>query len=220
MFFGHIGVGLAVKPVAPKAMLWVLLVSGLLLDLFFAVFEIIGFEAEGAPPPWSHGLFMSLIWSIAALVIVFLYYRDLWTSAVIGLLVFSHWVLDFISWTTPLPLLFSSSPSIIGLGLSHSYVLEAIVEFSMLIGGIAIYIVTKIKSNRKSEEELALEDLMRENRKYMIISWSLAIGTMLGLILLGSISIGLATMFLVGIVIGIFCGFESSFQYVRAKGAL
>jgi len=75
-------------------------------------------------------------------VIAFLFYRDRRTSIVIGLLVFSHWVLDFIAHDSDLPLLFNGSP-LVGLGLESSLAVGLIMELSLLAGGIAIYLVAR-----------------------------------------------------------------------------
>jgi hypothetical protein len=65
MFFGHIAVGLAVKPVAPKAPLGALLVSATAIDTLWGVFAIAGIEtmptSEISSVPWSHGLFMAAV---------------------------------------------------------------------------------------------------------------------------------------------------------------
>jgi hypothetical protein len=141
---GHFAIAFAAKPAAPKAPLWLLLVATEILDLLAFAFMAIGIE-HGAPDPslaWSHGLFMSVVWSVAAGTIVFFFYRDRRTSIAIGLLVFSHWGLDFISHTRDLPLLFNGSP-LVGLGLESSIPVGIIMEFSMLAVGVAIYLLTK-----------------------------------------------------------------------------
>jgi hypothetical protein len=80
-------------------------------------------------------------------VIAYIFYRDRRTSIVIGLLVFSHWVLDFISHDSDLPLLFNGSP-LVGLGLENSLAVGLIMELSLLAGGVTIYLVTR-KSKTK-----------------------------------------------------------------------
>ena len=127
---GHLSSALAAKPAAPKAPLWVLLVATEVLDLLsFALFGL-GIERAGvgttdlsrgvqvlrpASVPWSHGLLMSVVRSLVLAAIAFLFFRDRRSSAVFGLLVFSHWVLDFVVHLSDLPLLFEGS-SLVGLG--------------------------------------------------------------------------------------------------------
>jgi hypothetical protein len=149
---GHFAVAFAAKPAAPKASLWVLLVATEVLDLLAFGFMAIGIE-HGAPEPslaWSHGLFMSVIWSALTGAIAYLFFRDRRTSLVIGLLVFSHWVLDFIAHSPDLPLLFNGSP-LVGLGLESSVTVGIIMEFGMLAGGIAIYLFARKRNKNKAE---------------------------------------------------------------------
>ena len=157
---GHLGIGFAAKPVAPKAPLWALLVATQVLDLLSFLFMAVGIESMGvttidlsqgiqfltpASVPWSHGLLTSVVWSILAGAIAYLFYRDRRTGIVVGLLVFSHWVLDLIVHLPDLPLLFDGSP-LVGFGLWGSgpgLVISGILELVLLAGGVAIYMVTR-----------------------------------------------------------------------------
>jgi hypothetical protein len=94
---------------------------------------------------WSHGLLMSVVWSVLAGAIAYLFYRDRRTGIVVGLLVLSHWVLDLIVHLPDLPLLFDGSP-LLGLGLWGSgpgLVISGILELVLLAGGVAIYMTTR-----------------------------------------------------------------------------
>jgi hypothetical protein len=157
---GHLGIGFAAKPAAPRAPLWVLLMATEVLDLLSFLFMTVGIESMGvtttdlsrgiqiltpASVPWSHGLLMSVVWSILAGAIAYLFYRDRRTGIVVGLLVLSHWVLDLIVHLPDLPLLFDGSP-LVGLGLWGSgpgLVISGILELVLLAGGVAIYMVTR-----------------------------------------------------------------------------
>jgi hypothetical protein len=154
---GHLAIGFAAKPAAPKAPLWVLLLATEVLDLLSFGFVTIRIEdvsysftdfIQGnivLSVPWSHGLFMSVMWSALASVITFLIYRERRTASIIGLVVFSHWVLDFIVHSPDLPLLFDGSP-MVGLGLWTSgpgLIISFILEFAFLAGGITIYLIAK-----------------------------------------------------------------------------
>jgi hypothetical protein len=88
---------------------------------------------------------MSAVWSVAALAIAFMFSRDLRTSIVIGFLVLSHWIGDFISWDHILPLAFGGSP-LVGLGLYNSIVVMIAGDFALFAGAIAIYLL-KTKAN-------------------------------------------------------------------------
>jgi menaquinone-dependent protoporphyrinogen oxidase len=94
--------------------------------------------------PVSEGLFA---------VIAYLVYKDRKTSATLGLVVFSHWVLDFIVHPPDLPLLFRNSLEV-GLGLWTSgpgFIASIIMEMILITGGIIIYVVSR---RRKIANEL------------------------------------------------------------------
>jgi hypothetical protein len=159
MFFGHIGVGLAAQPIAPKAPLGALLFAATAIDTLSGVFMIAGIEGVGANGtssfPWSHGLFMSVVWAIAGFALAFLLTRDRRTSIVIGLLVFSHWILDFISHPMgmgrdlppDIPLLFEGSPKV-GLGLYNSVAAALITDLGLLVAGIVVYLMSTRPKDR------------------------------------------------------------------------
>jgi hypothetical protein len=98
----HIGLGLAAKRVVPQISIIVSVLAPLALDILAGFFWLAGI-AHIIPPDfdplsWSHGLFMSMLWSVSAALIAGFVYRNLRISLVIGLLAFSHWVLDFMMW--------------------------------------------------------------------------------------------------------------------------
>jgi hypothetical protein len=159
---GHFGVAFAAKTVAPKAPLWALLVASETLDLLSFGFMAAGIENAGvsqssvtqgvqilspASIPWSHGLFMSLVWSVLAGGIAYLLLHDRPASAAIGLVVFSHWVLDFIVHLPDLPLFFAGSPKV-GLGMwatGTGLILSGVLEVILLAGGITLYLLWRKK---------------------------------------------------------------------------
>ena len=159
MFFGHIAVGLAAKPVVPKASLGALLLSATAIDTLCGVFVLTGIEAVDASGassiPWSHGLFMAVVWAIAGFAVAFLLSRDRRTGILIGLVVFSHWVLDFISHPMgmgrdlppDLPLLFEGSPKV-GLGLYNSVAAALITDLGLFVGGIVVSLVSTKAQDR------------------------------------------------------------------------
>lgn len=154
---GHLAIGFATKPGAPAVPVWVFLLASWLLDLLSFGFEALGLEKFAVSQtnfehgvqvlvpgsiPWSHGLFMSILWSVIFGMIVFIFFRDRRTSVILGLVVFSHWVLDFIVHPSDLPLFFEGSPNL-GLGLWTSgpgLIASVVLEFVLLAGGLAIYI--------------------------------------------------------------------------------
>ena len=154
---GHIGFGLAAKPIAPKVHLVFLLIASELIDILWGLFYFTGIDTGVATNsfPWSHSLFMSMIWSALAALFIILIYKDLRSGLVIGLLVFSHWVFDFIPHPMgaifggqplppDLPLFFNNSPKV-GLGLyNHSYTIAFATDIIVLILGMGIYIWHRI----------------------------------------------------------------------------
>jgi hypothetical protein len=163
---GHCAVGLAAKPFAPKVPLAVLSLATVMLDVLAIAFVWAGIEGGKTGNPWSHGLFMSAIWCVAAAVLCARIYHQCRAGAVIGLLVFSHWVLDFVSHPIPfasfswsswrwsfgnplpsdLPLLFEGSPKV-GLGLynSISAVEATALELGMFVLGAAVYVTYAVR---------------------------------------------------------------------------
>lgn len=151
MFIGHFAVGFAAKRWAREAPLGVLLLAPLLLDVLWPVFCLIGIEQYRILPnggpftrleftsyPWSHSLVMSIVWGLLL--------GGLWrlrggrrsTAVLLGALVASHWVLDWLTHLPDLPLWPPQGP-LLGLGLWKSEAGTIIVESLMLAGGAGLY---------------------------------------------------------------------------------
>lgn len=156
---GHIGFGFAAKPFAPGVNVLLLLISAELIDLLWGFFYLTGLENINSSP-WSHSLFMAVIWAVSAALIASGFYHDLRSGIVIGLIVISHWVTDFIthpmgaiSGGTPLPpdlpLSFTGS-SKVGLGLyNYSFAIAVAADLGMLIAGIIIYVFYRIRPEKQ-----------------------------------------------------------------------
>jgi len=169
---GHCALGMAAKPAAPRVPLGVLLIAPLALDLLAVALGLAGIEGGTKGITWSHSLFLSAVWSALAGLIGARMFRDRRAGVAIGLLVFSHWVLDFISHPIPfasfswrnwhwdygqplpsdLPLLFANSPKV-GLGLyNHISAVEAtVLEACMFAAGAAVYVVYVVRNRRKGD---------------------------------------------------------------------
>ncbi len=163
----HAGVGLAAKRIAPSIPLGVLLVGAYLIDIVWAVFWFFGLDHFPArryevPAPWSHGLVMACIWSVGAMAVASLFTRNLRTRLFFGLLVFSHWIVDFI--TQPMGaafpgagfrmrVFFGESPTIEGLGLYNSAVALNVVDYGTLLVGLGVYLVAirRLKAGRPDD---------------------------------------------------------------------
>jgi hypothetical protein len=150
----HIGVGFAAKRIDPRIPVIYLIIAAELIELIFFIFVATGIEsmpgADKSPfAPYSHGITMGIIWSVLAGVITFLVSRNKKTSILIGILVFSHTILDFIAspklafypTDAGLPVFFSNSLTV-GSGLFKYKTLALVIEFGILIIGVAIYFLT------------------------------------------------------------------------------
>lgn len=159
----HLGVGLAAKHVAPNVNAGVLVVSAYAIDIVWGAFWAAGVEQYAGSgvahtAPWSHGLFMSVVWSVLTASAAWLISRNRRTSLIIGLVVFSHWVVDFMvkpmTFAFPtdsgLPLLFDGSPTV-GLGLYRTQIGQNVGEYGSAILGLLIYIYTVIKRRREKK---------------------------------------------------------------------
>jgi hypothetical protein len=157
MGIGHVVAGLAAKPAVKNVPLWVLLVASEAIDILWGIFFILGLDSLGFAP-WSHSLFMAVIWSLAAALLAGLVYRSRQAGAVIGLVVFSHWVLDFISHPMTggpanLPLFFDGSIRL-GLGAWTTIGLGAatVVELGLVAAGVAIVVATHRRATQAARE--------------------------------------------------------------------
>ncbi len=160
MFIGHFGVGFAAKKVIPKTSLGTLLLASQFIDLLWPFFVIFGIETVAVDPgntaftplnfiyyPFSHSLLAVIIWALLFGVIYYFIKRDLKSSLILGILVLSHWILDFITHRPDLPLFFGGDSPLVGLGLWNSIIATVIIESLIFIVGVYFYIsITKAKN--------------------------------------------------------------------------
>ena len=162
---GHLAAGFVAKPAAPKIPLWVFLVAAETNDILYFSFVSVGLEqkavmtmnfSEGikylvpTSNPWSHGLLISVVWSLVAAAIGFLFYKDHQSSLFLGAVVFSHWILDFLMHPN-LPLFFDGSP-LVGLGLENSgrgLLFMTIFDLLILAIGIIVYFRAQKRASLK-----------------------------------------------------------------------
>ena len=158
MFIGHFAVGFAAKRAAPKTSLAVLLTAASFLDVLWPLLLWTGLERVRIDPgntpftpldfesyPWSHSLLMAAVWSVVIAVLYRARTRYATGALVVGLAVFSHWVLDFVTHRPDLPL-WPGGPRV-GLGLWYSVPATLAVEIPMFIIGVAIYARTTRAKN-------------------------------------------------------------------------
>ncbi|MFX0126183.1 MAG: metal-dependent hydrolase [Candidatus Hodarchaeota archaeon] len=152
----HLGIGLSSKRIVPTEPLWCLIVSTYLLDILFFIFFFLGIE-EPNKVYWSHSLLMAVIWSVLSIIITGVLSRNKRISLLIGLLVFSHWLVDFITWPTGPPLFPIERSPEINLGLMNFLYSSnigliigiLIIEFGSLIVRIGIYHLTKTQLKKE-----------------------------------------------------------------------
>jgi membrane-bound metal-dependent hydrolase YbcI (DUF457 family) len=166
--FAHASIGLMAKPFAPKAPLWALVAATQVPDLLSFAFIAAGIEHGAVTQldfehglqylseqsiPWSHGLFMAVVWSAVVAALALRFSRDRRTSIVVGLMVFSHWLLDFVVYLN-IPLFFDNS-QVIGLGLITSgpgLLMGILLEIGLIAGGVAVYGVTRKRATLQARE--------------------------------------------------------------------
>ena len=151
MLLGHFGVAFAAKKVAPRPSLGTLVLAAMLLDGIWPVFMLLGLEKVEIVPgitavtpllfvsyPYTHSLVASVLWGALVAALYFLRRRDSVGALWLGLLVLSHWVLDFVSHRPDMPL-WPGAP-LVGLGLWNSVPWTLIVEFSLFVVGVGLYV--------------------------------------------------------------------------------
>lgn len=148
MFLGHFAVGFAAKRVAPRTSLGLLVGASLLLDLIWPLLLLAGVERARVDPgntvvtplafehyPLTHSLAAVVGWSALAAALVWA--RSRRAAVVVGLLVASHWVLDWVTHRPDLPL-FPGGPEV-GLGLWGSLPGTLLVEGALFGFGVLAY---------------------------------------------------------------------------------
>ena len=148
---GHIAIAFATKHMAPKVPLIILLLATELIDLLAFAFIAMGLERTAPDPwfPWSHGLFMSAVWSLLGGTVAYALYHDRRAGVIVAFAIFSHWLFDFVSHFHDLPLLFARTP-LLGLGLESSVPIGLAMEFTLLIIGLVIYFANRKRKTSPS----------------------------------------------------------------------
>ena len=157
MFVGHYSVAFACRTERNKIPLWVLFVAVQFLDYIWATLVLLGIEKlrvikgftagsmlDSYFHPYSHSLIMAMIWSVVA---AFVYktvcgrhgrHYNKSAPLIIGLAVFSHWILDLIA--HPRDLAIYDNRWKVGFGLWNYRDPEFALEIALLAGGIALYL--------------------------------------------------------------------------------
>ena len=151
MFVGHLAVALGAKRTEPRVPLGAAVAAAFGLDLIWPILLLTGAESvrihmgdtaftnlEFESYPWSHSLLTAVGWSVVAAIIAHRALKSWRVGLILGVLVLSHWILDFVSHRPDLPL-WPQGP-VAGLGLWNSIPATIIVEGGMLAIGLWLYL--------------------------------------------------------------------------------
>jgi len=151
VFIGHNALAFAAKRVAPRTSLGVLMAAAMLVDLIWPILLLAGVEhvtirrgAMRMSPliftdyPWTHSLVTGFAWAILFAIVYWGVSRYGRGAFVVGLLVISHWLLDFIVHAPDLPLYPGGGPKF-GLGLWNNPIATIGIESAIFAIGILIY---------------------------------------------------------------------------------
>ena len=152
MFVGHYGISFVAKSRRPDIPLWVLFIAVQVLDVFWAIFVLLGIEKVRIVPgytasspldlyymPYTHGLPGSIAVSLllGVIVSVFTPGNRARTMLLVAAASFSHWVLDFLVHVPDLPLYDNTAK--VGLGLWRHVALSFPLELFFLGLGAWFY---------------------------------------------------------------------------------
>jgi hypothetical protein len=163
MFVGHYGVSFVAKRYDPSLPLWLLFLAVQLLDVLWAPFVLLGIEKVRIVPgitrsnpldlyymPYTHSLVAALLWSLGAAVLYKLVAAGgrRRSAFLLGLAVFSHWLLDLVVHRPDLPLYDDAAK--VGLGLWNLPAIAFGLEALLLLGGIALCLQQGLLKTRAS----------------------------------------------------------------------
>jgi len=150
MIAGHFGFAAIVKSRAPAVPLWALMLATVWLDIVFVPLFAAGIEtlepAPGVLPGYGgsiiHAVYThSLVGAVLLSGLLGLAATAKWgrrAGLIIGMVSFSHWLLDLIVHRPDLPL-YPGSTTMIGLGLWNSVPATLAVECAMFAAGVWLY---------------------------------------------------------------------------------
>jgi hypothetical protein len=161
MFVGHYSVAFAAKSERNRIPLWVLFIAVQFLDYIWATLVLLGIEKlrvikgftagsmlDSYFHPYSHSLITSLMWSVTGAVVYEAicsrhgcHYRKS-AAVIVGLAVFSHWILDLLA--HPRDLAVYDNTWKVGFGLWNYRDPEFALEIALLAGGIIVYLARNV----------------------------------------------------------------------------
>jgi hypothetical protein len=160
LFIGHFAAGFAAKRLAPRTSLATLVLAACLVDVLWPALVLLGVEVVRIDPgntaftpldfvsyPWTHSLAMTAAWGAAFALAYRARTGEGRAALVVGALVVSHWVLDWISHRPDLQLA-PGLPGRTGLGLWSSIPATLAVEGALFAAGLGVYLATTRPRNR------------------------------------------------------------------------
>ncbi len=154
MIAGHFGLAAGVKGKAPSVPLWLLMLACQWLDVVFVVLFAAGIEGlapvAGTRPgayggsiihaDWSHALVGALVLSVCFGAVAGFRYGAR-SASILGLVAFSHWILDVVMHRGDMPILPGNAGNLprLGFGLWRYPVPSALLELALVIGGALLY---------------------------------------------------------------------------------
>jgi hypothetical protein len=161
MFVGHYSVAFAAKSEKNKIPLWVLFIAVQFLDYVWATLVLLGIEKlrvikgftagsmlDSYFHPYSHSLIAAIFWSVVAAIgykplcglLGYTYNKS--AALLVGVAVFSHWVLDLIA--HPRDLALYGNTWKVGFGLWRYRDPEFALEIALLGIGITLYLMRNV----------------------------------------------------------------------------
>jgi hypothetical protein len=161
MFIGHFGLAFGAKRIARPASLGALFVGCQFADLLWPTLVLLGYERVSVQPgataftpldfvsyPYSHSLLALCGWALVLGAAYAVVARARVSAAVtIGILVVSHWVLDYLTHRPDMPLTLRGSGRL-GLGLWNSIPATLVVEGAIFAIGVAGYARATVARDR------------------------------------------------------------------------
>lgn len=200
MFVGHYSASLAAKAAEPRAPLWSYVIASQLLDVGWGIFVILGVEKVRIDPelpgsvfdlyymPWTHSLVSAIVWSfVGAVIFKKLLQLPSRAAVFIGLVVFSHWVLDLIVHRPDL-LLWPGGPTV-GFGLWNYPVLEEAIEMGLVAIAAVVWGASRVRDGKSEWRAAALIALMTAMQAFVIASPPSGNHVVIGAMVLGAYAV-------------------------------
>lgn len=151
MFLGHYALAFGAKRMAPAVSLGTLFMACQFADLLWPTLVMLGLEIVEIDPgntlvtplnfvkyPYSHSMVMLLVWSMVFALCYFVIRRGRAGAITVGVLVFSHYILDVITHRPDMPVTIDGETRL-GMGLWNYPGTTLATESAMFIIGATMY---------------------------------------------------------------------------------